>query len=93
MKTIKFDVTYAESAGRWELLVRILWSIPSYVVALVLGIICLVCWALQFLHILVFGKRNKFLYDWTLKYLKYYASWYSYLMLLTEERNQILPED
>jgi hypothetical protein len=82
-----------EEARRRELIIRFFWSIPSYIVALVLGLICFIAYGLQFLHILAFRKRNKSLYDWTLKYFKYYASWASYLMLLTEERNPIMPEE
>lgn len=93
MKTVKFNMIYKETAKRWELLIRILWSIPSYIVIAVLGIISLIAAALQLLNILVFAKRNKTLYKWTLMYFKYYTKWVPYLMLLTDERNPILPED
>ena len=92
MKTVKFDVTYSEKASRWELIIRFLWSIPSYIVVFVLAIIMLVSWVLQFIHVLIMGKRNKTLYDWTLKYLTYLVKYESYLFILTEERNPILPE-
>ena len=93
MKTVKYDVTYAEPAGRIELFVRLIWAIPSMIVMGVLGLIMYIAWALQWLHILILGKRNKMLYDWSLKYMEYYVKFAAYFSLLTEERNPLLPED
>lgn len=93
METVKLNTVYKRSAKRWELLIRFLWSIPSYIVLAILGVICTIAVVLQFVHILLFGKRNKGLYNWTLKYLKYYTNWIPYLLLLTDERNPIVPED
>jgi len=93
MKTVKFDITYAEKSDRLELFIRILWMIPTLVVAGVLSLIGTIAWALQFLYILVFARRNKTLNDWLVKYMEYVTKANSYAMLMTDERNPIMPED
>lgn len=93
MKTVKYDVTYAEKSDRLELFIRILWMIPTLIVAGVLSFIGTIAWVLQFLHILVFAKRNKMLADWLVKYMEYVTKANSYVMLMTDERNPIMPED
>ena len=93
MKTVKIDVTYVEKAGRWELLIRFLWSIPSYIVMAVFSIIASIVMVAQFLHILVLGKRNKALHDIILKYMVYSTEWQIYVALLTDERNPLMPEN
>jgi hypothetical protein len=93
MKTVKFDITYAEKSDRLELFIRILWMIPTMIVASVLSLIGSIAWGLQFLHILVFAKKNKMLYDWTVKYMEYVTKANTYALLMTDERNPIMPED
>ena len=92
MKTVKYEVTFSEKASRLELLVRFLWMIPCYIVLWVLGIIATIAWVVQFLHILILGKRNKTVHEWLVKYVAYCAKLDSYIMLLTEERTPIMPE-
>ncbi len=93
MKSVKYDVTYSESASRLELIVRFIWMIPSYIVAMVLAFIGLLALCFQWLHILVFGKRNRFLHGWILKLMAYEVKLKSYCCLLTDERSPIFPED
>ena len=93
MKTVKFDVTYKEEAGRLELFIRWLWAIPTYIVAFVLEIIGILCMMLQWLHILILGKRNKALHDWIVKFMAYMVKFMSYFYLITDERNPLMPED
>ncbi|MDD5340740.1 MAG: DUF4389 domain-containing protein [Candidatus ainarchaeum sp.] len=92
MKTVKYDVTYAEKADRMELIIRFFWMIPTVIVAGVLSFIGTIAWGLQFLHVLVFAKKHKALYEWTLKYMAYVTEANTYLLLLTDERNPIMPE-
>lgn len=92
LKTVKYEVSYGEKAGRLELFIRWFWSIPSYIVLVLLAIVFCIATFLQFFHVLLLGKRNKMLYDWALMYVAYHTKWMSYLMLLTEERNPLLPE-
>ena len=93
MKSVKYSVEYGKKAGRLELLMRILWSIPSYIVMMVLSIICMIALTLQLLYVIVFGKRHRTLHDWIIKYFAYSVKWGSYIALLTDERNPIMPED
>jgi hypothetical protein len=93
MKTVKYDVEYSESADRVELFFRIVWLIPTYFVMLVLGILVEVAWFLQFLCILFTGKRNRMLFDLSKKYMLYTTQLSTYLFLLTDERNPLMPED
>jgi hypothetical protein len=93
MKTVKFDVTYKGPAGRLELLIRWLWSIPSYIVAIILAIIGIIAMTLQFIHILFLGKRHPALHKAIRMFFDYEVQWKSYIYLLTDERNPILPEN
>ncbi len=92
MKTFSMNVPYAEKASRLELIIRFLWSIPVLIVTIIFSIIWCIAWLLQFLHILVFGKRNRTLHDWLLKYVVYSTQYTVYISLLTDERDPILPE-
>lgn len=93
MKTVKIDVSYSEKASRLELLIRFIWLIPTAIVVLVLAVILMIAWCLQFLHILFMGRRNKTLHDWILKYVSYRIKYESYFFSLTDERNPIIPEN
>ncbi|MDD5337573.1 MAG: DUF4389 domain-containing protein [Candidatus ainarchaeum sp.] len=93
MKTVEYDTKYDEKAGRLELFIRIVWAIPCSIVLMVLALIGEILMALQFLYILVLGKRNRMMFDWTKKYIAYCTKFSSYLYLLTDERCPIMPED
>ncbi|MGV8176634.1 MAG: DUF4389 domain-containing protein [Candidatus Bilamarchaeaceae archaeon] len=92
MKTIKYEADYEEHAGRLELLIRWIWAIPTVIVLVILGIIASIAFCVQWLYILILGKRNRFLFDWTYKYMAYAYKFYGYMNLLTDERNPIFPE-
>jgi hypothetical protein len=93
MKSVKYTVAYSEKAGRLELFIRWIWAIPSYIVLVILAIIGCIAMFLQFFHILFMGKRNKFLNEWVMKFFSYEVKWMSYIYLLTDERNPLMPED
>ncbi|VVC03574.1 Uncharacterised protein [Candidatus Burarchaeum australiense] len=92
MKGVNYAVEYDEHAGRLELIVRWLWAIPSVIVLSVLGIIATFAWLIQWLYILVTGKRNRMLHDWLFKYCAYFVKLQAYMDLVSEERNPIMPE-
>ncbi|MFA6036236.1 MAG: DUF4389 domain-containing protein [Candidatus Micrarchaeia archaeon] len=92
METVEYEVKYGERASRLELIIRLLWMIPSAIVLCVLGIIACIMWMLQWLHILVLAKRNAFMHEWMLKYVAYYTKVETYQHLLTDERNPLMPE-
>jgi hypothetical protein len=92
MKTVKYDVAFEEKAGRLELIIRWFWSIPSFIVMVILSIIASIAMFVQFFHILLLGKRHRMLHDLILMYMVYYAKWHTYCSMLTDERNPIMPE-
>lgn len=92
MKTVTYDVKFEEKAGRLELFIRWLWAIPTYVVLVLLVILAYIAMLVQFFHILLLGKRNNTLTDWTKMYLAYQIKFMSYFLMLTDERNPIFPE-
>lgn len=93
METVKIDIASADKASRSELFVRILWCIVSGIVLWFFSIIAGVCLVVQWLYILVTGKRHKTLNKVIKVYLYYRTKMYAYLMMLTDERSPILPED
>lgn len=92
MKTMKYDVDYDEKASRLELLVRFFWSIPTYFVFIFVAMAQFFILVAQWFHILLMGKRHKKLQSWNMMAMKYLVQWYSYIYLLTDERNPIIPE-
>lgn len=92
MKTVKYDVTYKEEASRVELFIRWFWSIPCFIVLLVLSIIFCIAAFFQFWYVLFLGKRQQMLHDLMFKYAAYSTKWMTY-MYLTDERCPIMPED
>ncbi|MBI5223590.1 DUF4389 domain-containing protein [Candidatus Micrarchaeota archaeon] len=93
MKTVKCEITYVEKASRLELFIRLLWMIPTCIVFFFLMIIASILNYVQWIYILILGKRHKGMHDWLVKYVAYTAKFDSYLLLLTDERNPIMPED
>lgn len=91
MKTVKISVTSSNKASRWELLVRILWAIICGIVLFFFSIIACICAIIQWLYILITGKRSKSLNNLLKSYVIYRAQLNAYLYMLTDERNPILP--
>ena len=83
---------FKEDASRLELFVRLLWAIPTGIVLYILSLIGLLFTVVQFLHILVLGKRMRFAHSWLFKLNAYHVKWSSYFYL-TDERSPIWPED
>jgi hypothetical protein len=93
MKTVKISVTSLDKASRVELFVRILWAIVSGIVLWFFSILACVCLIVQWFYILITGKRHKTLNKVLRVYLYYRTKMAAYIMMLTEERSPILPED
>lgn len=92
MKTVKYEVTYADKASRLELFIRWIWAIPTMIVLCIISIIASIAWCIQFLHVLILGKRNKMLHDLINMYVAYHTKFCAYQCYLTEERTPIMPE-
>jgi hypothetical protein len=91
MNTVSYDVQSAEKASRVELFVRIIWGIISLIVMSILGIIAYICYVLEWLAILITGKRVSALDGMLKTFVTYNAQMTSYMSLLTDERNPIMP--
>jgi len=83
---------YEEKARRLELLVRIVYSILVGIIAAVYGIVAGLCTLVQFLVILVLGRRNRGLSDFIRGYLEYHVHILSYTGLMTDTRPGISPK-
>jgi hypothetical protein len=93
MESVKLEIKkMEEKASRLELFMRIIWMIPTYIVIVLFGIAVSICWPLQGLVILITGKRNGMLDSVLRKYFKYNTQISAYIILITDERNPIIPE-
>ncbi|OIO27899.1 hypothetical protein AUJ16_02160 [Candidatus Micrarchaeota archaeon CG1_02_60_51] len=92
MKTVKYEVKSAEKASRWELLVRLVYWIPLAIVLAILQMIACACLVVQFLLVLIAGKRNATLSKFVNAAVEYGLKLAAYYFLLTDERPEIIPE-
>ncbi len=87
---IKIDVEYLESASRLEaLIIRWLYAIFLYIVLSIWGIAAGIVIVLQWLHVLVLGKRNKGMHDFVAGFFMFATRVTGYIYLLTDNRPPI----
>lgn len=92
MKT-EVELPFEESADRIELFVRLLYFFVVGIIMCILG--CLAFYIglpLQFLAVLILGKRIEILNRIIAAYARYTISWYPYLMNLTDEKPDLMPK-
>lgn len=82
---------YEEQAGRIELFIRIIYSVFIGIVLMIYGFIAGICMLIQFLVVLILGRRSRGLSDFIQGYLEYYVHILSYTSFMTDERPGILP--
>lgn len=82
---------YEHDAGRFELLVRILYWILIGIVLWIYGFIASVCLIIQWFHILILGSRNEGLSDFARGYLEYLVHVMGYVYIMTDIRPDIMP--
>jgi hypothetical protein len=82
---------YEHDAGRLELLIRIVYWILIAIVLWVYGIIACICLIVQWLHILVLGRRNEALSNLVQGYLEYMIHVLPYTYFMTDKRPDIMP--
>jgi len=82
---------YEEQAGRIELFIRIIYSVVIGIVLMIYGFIAGICMLIQFLVVLILGRRSRGLSDFIQGYLEYYVHILSYTSFMTDERPGILP--
>jgi hypothetical protein len=83
--------TYEHDARRWELLVRIVYSILIGIVMWIYGVITGLCTFVQFFVILILGRRSRGLSEFVKGYLEYHVHVLSSTSLMTDTRPGILP--
>jgi hypothetical protein len=84
--------TYERKARRWELLVRIFYSIAIAIVIMIYGFITAIIMIIQWFVILILGRRSEGLSDFIRGYLEYYVHVLSYTSWMTDTRPGILPK-
>jgi hypothetical protein len=84
--------TYEHTARRWELLVRIFYSIAIAIVMMVYGFIAGILMFIQWFVILFLGRRSQGLSDFIRGYLEYHVHVLSYTSWMTDARPGIMPK-
>ena len=83
--------TFEREARRWELLVRIFYTIAIAIVMMVYGFIAGICLIIQWFVILILGRRNEELSGFIKGYLEYQVHVMSYTSVMTDTRPGIMP--
>ena len=83
--------TFDPEAGRFELLIRIVYWILIGLVLWVYGFIAFIFLFVQWFYILIIGSRNEFLANFVKGYLEYLVHVMSYTYLMTDQRPDIMP--
>jgi hypothetical protein len=85
-------LTYEEDASRLELIIRIFYTIVLKIVAFFYGILASMCISIQWILILILGKRIEDINSIIIGYIKYRIQYTSYTHLITDERPGINPK-
>ncbi len=87
---VVIDIVFEERISRLFIF-RLLWVVPIIVpmaaYTLLFGLQSIV----QFLHMLVLGKRSKSLFEHQMHYVRYAAGWEAYTRYFTNARPPVLP--
>ncbi len=84
--------TFEHKARRWELLVRIFYSIAIAIVMIIYGFIAGILMFIQWFVILVLGRRSEGISNFIRGYLEYYVHVLSYTSWMTDNRPGIMPK-
>nr|WP_321351064.1 DUF4389 domain-containing protein [uncultured Methanoregula sp.] len=82
---------YEHDASRLELLIRIVYWIIIGIVLWVYGIISVICLIIQWVCILILGRRIEGLSNFVKGYLEYLVHVMPYMYFMTDSRPGILP--
>lgn len=93
MNSVKAEVVQQEKASRVELLVRLVYWIPLWIVGFILKMISGIAFFVNILTILVLGKRILGLSKFIGIEVSYQAKMCAYLSTATDERPPIMPEE
>ncbi len=82
---------FEHDASRLELLIRIVYWIIIGIVLWVYGIVSGICLIIQWIHILILGRRNEWLSDFVKGYLEYLVHVMPYIYFMSDKRPDIFP--
>ncbi|MEM0438350.1 MAG: DUF4389 domain-containing protein [Candidatus Micrarchaeia archaeon] len=92
MKGVDINVPFVEKASRLELVFRLLYLIPYFIIAGIFGaIVMYIVFPLEVLCILILGKRIGVLNNLIHSFVKWTMQYFVYIFTLTDERPQIIP--
>ena len=91
MDSIKITVNSAEKASRLELIIRFIYGFIGAIVLGIIGIFASIAIALQWLHILILGKRHASLAKFANAWMVACTQLKFYIMLATDERPPLVP--
>ncbi len=83
---------YEHDASRLELFIRIVYAFVIALVLMVYGVIAGICMLIQWVVILILGRRNEGLSNFIKGYLEYVVHVSSYVDLMTDDRPGLFPE-
>jgi len=82
---------FEEKASRLELFIRIVYSFILGIVLMVYGFIAGIGMIIQFIVVLILGRRSQGLSDFIQSYLEYYVHILGYTSFMTDERPGLFP--
>jgi len=91
METVKITVKSDEKAGRLELFIRFIWGTIVAIVLGIIGIFVCIAWCIQWIYILILGKRNAGLAKFINAWLVAWSQLMFYNNLATDERPPLMP--
>ena len=80
----RYSLEYDESVNRLTVALRIIWAIPALIIAVLLAIAAYVVAIISWFTILITGKHPKGMFDFLLKFQKYWLQTSAYTLLLTD---------
>ncbi len=92
MKTVQHKIVFAEKASRVEMLYRIVWGIIAGIVLYIFALIAGLAFFIHFFYILIYGKRQKGIFDFVKVVEVQRFRLLMYLTFETDERPPIVPE-
>jgi hypothetical protein len=79
-----YNLQYDESVNRLTVGLRIIWGIPALILAILIGIAAFFVVVVSWFVIVITGKHPKGMFDFLLKFQKYWLQTSAYMLLLTD---------
>ncbi len=80
----RYSLEYDESVNRLTVGLRIIWGIPALILAILIGIAAFFVAIVSWFAIVITGKHPKGMFDFLLKFQKYWLQTSAYMLLLTD---------